>query len=111
MVERGTLIYKYKIKIDLEDLADRIIKEISGYVDDYEIDFDDYKLVLKCQDSTAYKRYRSPATILDPPEDEVVFDSIEDVDVERAVLDALHDTEKIKVDVSVDHEHIHYMGD
>lgn len=110
-VERGHLSYKYTIKIDLEDLADRIIKEIRGYVDDYDITFDDYKLVLECQDFTAYKQYSAPATILDPPYEETVFESIEDVDVERAVIDAFHDTEKIKVDVNVDYEHIHYMRD
>lgn len=110
-VERGRLQYKYTIKIDLEDLADRIIKEIRGYVDDYDIIFDDNNLVLKCQDFTAYTCYSSPATMLDPPEEDLCFESIEDVDVEQAVLDAFHDTEKVKVEVDVDHEHIHYMGD
>ena len=111
MVERGHLQYKYTIKIDLEDLADRIIKEIRGYVDDYDITFDDNNLVLKCQDFTAYTCYSSPATMLDPPEEDMCFESIEDADVEQAVLDAFHDTEKVKVEVNVDHEHIHYMGD
>ena len=111
MVERGHLQYKYTIKIDLEDLADRIIKEIRGYVDDYEVDMDENKLVLKCTDFAYYKLYSSPATMLDPPEEDIIFESIEDVDVEQAVLDAFHDMEKVKVEVNVDHEHIHYMGD
>lgn len=110
-VEKGYLTYDYTIEIDLEDLADRIVQEIRGYVDNYEVDSDEGKLVLKCTDFAYYKLYRSPATMLDPPEEDLCFESIEDVDVEQAVLDAFHDTEKVKVEVNVDHEHIHYMGD
>ena len=109
MVERGHLQYKYTIKIDLEDLADRIVQEIRGYVDNYEIDSDEGKLVLKCTDLAYYKLYRSPATMLDPPEEDLCFESIEDVDVEAVVLEAFKKTEKIKVDVDVsDNYHFYY---
>lgn len=109
-VEKGHLTYNYTIEIDLEDVIDRIIKEIRGYVDDYEVDMDENKLVLKCTDFAYYKLYSSPATMLDPPEEDIIFESIEDVDVEQAVLDAFHDTEKVKVDVDVSTDY-HFMGD
>lgn len=100
-VKRGYLKYDYKIKIDLEDLADRIIKELGGYVDEYEVETDDTAIILNCTDSAYYRHYHSPATILDPPEDDLCFDSIEDFDVTAAVLDALHETKKIRVDVEI----------
>ena len=109
-VKKGYLRYKYTIKIDIEDLADRIIKELGGYVDEYEVETDDTAIILNCTDTAYYRHYHSPATILDPPEDDLCLDSIEDVDVTAAVLDALHETQKIKVDVDMGTDY-HFMGD
>lgn len=106
MVKQGYLKYKYTLTIDLENLVDRIMSEMGGYFDDYEFEGDGDKLVIRAEDSTYYKEYISPATILDPPEYEIIYDTIKDFNVEQAVLDALHDTDSIKVDVEIDEDSI-----
>ena len=106
MVKRGYLHYKYTLTIDLENLVDKIMSEMGGYYDTYEFEGDGDKLVIRAEDSAFYKEYISPATILDPPEHELVFDTIKDFPVQVAVIDALHDTDSIKVTVEIDEDSI-----
>lgn len=106
MVKRGYLHYKYTLTIDLENLVDKIMSEMGGYYDTYEFEGDGDKLVIRGEDTTYFKEYITPATILDPPEDELVYDSIKDYAVETAVIEALHDTDSIKVDVEIDEDSI-----
>lgn len=106
MVKHGYLKYKYTLTIDLENLVDRIMGEMGGYYDTYEFEGDGDKLVIRGEDTTYFKEYITPATILDPPEDELVYDSVKDYAVEMAVIDALHDTDSIKVDVEIDEDSI-----
>jgi hypothetical protein len=106
MVKQGYLKYKYTLTIDLENLVDKIMAEMGGYYDTYEFEGDGDKLVIRGEDTTYFKEYITPSTILDPPEDELVYDSIKDYAVEAAVIAALHDTDSIKVDVEVDEDSI-----
>lgn len=106
MVKHGYLKYGYTITIDLENLVDKIMAEMGGYYDTYEFKGDGDKLVIRGEDTTYFKEYITPATILDPPEDELVYDSIKDYAVEMAVIEALHDTDSIKVDVEIDEDSI-----
>lgn len=106
MVKHGYLHYKYTLTIDLENLVDKIMSEMSGYFDEYEFEGDGDKLIIRGEDTTYFKEYITPATILDPPEDELVYDSIKDFNVEQAVIDALHDTDSIKVDVEIDEDSV-----
>ena len=101
MVEHGNLKYKYDVKVNLSDLIDRIMAELGGFCEGYEYEFDDDTLIIHAEDSASYTRYREPATLEEPPVDDIDFYSIKDVDVTAAVLDALHDTEKIGVEVVV----------
>ena len=106
MVKHGYLKYKYTLTIDLENLVDKIMSEMGGYFDDYEYEGDCNELIIRAEDTSFYREITSPATILDPPEYEIIYDTIKDFNVEQAVLDALHDTDSIKVDVEIDEDSI-----
>ena len=111
MVKRGYMKYKYTLTIDLENLVDKIMAEMSGYYDSYEFEGDGDKLIIRGEDTTYFKEYITPATILDPPEYELICDTIKDYAVETAVIEALHDTDSIKVDVEVDEDSIRKEGE
>jgi hypothetical protein len=102
MVRHGYLKYDYTITIDLENLVDKIMEQLHGYYDSYEFEGNGDLLIIEAEDTTYYREYITPATILDPPEDEVVCETIEKVDVEKAILAALHSTDAIKVKVEMD---------
>ena len=106
MVKHGYLKYGYTITIDLENLVDKIMSEMGGYFDTYEFEGDGDKLVIRAEDESYYREIITPATILDPPEYELICDTIKDYAVEMAVIEALHDTDSIKVDVEVDEDSI-----
>ena len=106
MVKRGYLHYKYTLTIDLENLVDKIMAEMGGYYDSYEFEGDGDKLIIRAEDESYYREITTPATILDPPEYELICDTIKDYAVEMAVIEALHDTDSIKVDVEVDEDSI-----
>ena len=106
MVKHGYLKYGYTITIDLENLVDKIMSEMGGYFDTYEFEGDGDKLVIRAEDESYYREIITPATILDPPEYELICDTIKDYAVEMAVIEALHNTDSIKVDVEVDEDSI-----
>ncbi len=106
MVKRGYLHYKYTLTIDLENLVDKIMAEMGGYYDTYEFEGDGDKLIIRAEDNSYYREIITPATILDPPEYELICDTIKDYAVEMAVIEALHNTDSIKVDVEVDEDSI-----
>lgn len=101
-VERGHLRYKYELRIDLEDVIDRIMDNLA--YTDYDYELDDTKLVITAEDYTPYTCYKSPATILDPPETDLVISCfVEDMNYKVAVLDGFHNAD-IKVELNVDKE-------
>lgn len=97
MIERGTCKYRYMIHIDLEPIVDEIMDVLSGYHDGYNFEGDGEDLCITGWGETPYKHYHSPATILDPPEDEYVADTIEGIDLKTAILEALHRLERVHV--------------
>ena len=111
MVKRGYLHYKYTLTIDLENLVDKIMSEMGGYYDTYEYEGDGNKLIIRAEDNSYYREIITPATILDPPEYELICDTIKDYAVEAAVIEALHDTDSIKVDVEIDEDSIRKEGE
>ena len=106
MIKRGYMKYKYTLTIDLENLVDKIMAEMGGYYDTYEFEGDGDKLIIRAEDSSYYREIITPATILDPPEYELICDTIKDYAVEMAVIEALHDTDSIKVTVEIDEDSI-----
>lgn len=84
----GNLNYKYKIKIDLEDLVDKIMAKIGVEGEDWY--FDDTSLFIEGWDKCSYKHWHCNATRYEPSEDETeMFDSLDDKDIEQAVSDAM----------------------
>lgn len=108
MVKHGYLKYKYTLTIDLENLVDKIMNEMGGYYDTYEFEGDGDKLIIRAEDNSYYREIITPATILDPPEYELICDTIKDYAVDVAVIEALHSIawDSIKVDVEVDEDSI-----
>ena len=104
MVKRGTLRYKYIIHIDLENITDAVMDILRGYYDEYDFGICGDDLQIEAVDTVPYRHYHSPATILDPPEDEVVADTIKNVDINKVVLTALHDLDKVRTSVEIKSE-------
>lgn len=89
----GNLHYNYKIKIDLEDLVDRILDKIGVSGEDWY--FDDTSLVIDGSDKCRFKHWHCDATLYDPAEDDTeLIDSIDDKDIEKAISEALDEFKK-----------------
>lgn len=101
MIERGTCKYRYMIHIDLEPIVDEIMNVLSGYHDGYNFEGDGEDLCITGWGETPYKKYYSPATILDPPEEDLIVDTIEDVDLKKAILEALHRLDHVRIDAEM----------
>lgn len=99
MIERGTMKIEYEIQIDLETIVDDIMDRLKGYYDHYDFEGDGETLRISIQHDSPCRHYHSPATILDPPEDDWTYDSIEDVDVKKIILESLKNTERVRTDV------------
>ena len=86
----GDLEYKYKIKIDLEDLIDKIINALDVSYDDWY--YEDSKVCIEGHEKCRYKHWHCDATRYDPPEDETeLIGSIDDMNIEKAVIDAVEE--------------------
>ena len=97
MIERGKMKIEYEIQIDLETIVDDIMDRLKGYYDHYDYEGDGETLRISVTHDSPCKHYHSPATILDPPEDEYVADTIEGIDLKTAILEALHRLERVHV--------------
>lgn len=111
----GNLNYKYKIKIDLEDLVDKILAKIG--VENEEWYFDDTYLHIEGWDKCRYKHWHCDATRYEPSEDETeLIGSLDDKDIELAVSDALVEfketvSSKYISEVEIDDESFEYEED
>lgn len=111
----GNLNYKYKIKIDLEDLVDKILAKIG--VESEEWYFDDTYLYIEGWDKCRYKHWHCDATRYEPSEDETeLICSLDDKDIELAVSDALIEfketvSSKYISEVEIDEESYEYEED
>lgn len=103
----GQLTYHYAVEIDLENLVDRIASKIGHMDDDYCWDVDGDKLIITAKHTTGYKHWYSRATLESPGEDEIEPNHRVDdeVNIEKVVLEALHETEKIKAEIKVDDDY------
>ena len=99
MIERGTMKIEYEIQIDLETIVDDIMDRLKGYYDSYDFEGDAETLRIYVKHDSPCKHYHSPATMLDPPEDDWSYDDIEDVDVKKIVLEAFQKTERVRSEV------------
>lgn len=106
MYTDGILNYDYEVRIDLEDLIDAITGKLKAHMNDCEWDIDGDEVVIRATDTARFKHWHCDATLESPAEDDTeLIDSINDCDVEQAVLDALHETEKIRIKVRIDEEY------
>ena len=117
MVDYGKLYYRYKLKIDLEELIDKIIEKLDAGYDDWY--FEDSKLVIEGTDKCGYKSWHCDATLESPAEDEIdLIDSIDDKNIEKVVLDAVSDykewllkTNKCVAECEIDEDFYEYLPD
>lgn len=101
---RGTARYSYKVKIDLEDIVDKIIKQLPG---DGDWELDGTEIVLDCEAECNDKTWYCRATLESPEEYEIeLLDSVDDVDVDQIVLDVFRNIEKIPIECEIDQESI-----
>ena len=111
----GTLEYKYKIKIDLEDLVDKIMAKIGVEGEDWF--FEDTSLYIEGQDKCGYKHWHCNATRYEPSEDETeLIGSLDEKDIELAVSDAITEfketlASKYVSEVEIDEESYEYEPD
>lgn len=108
----GELKYDYKIRIDLADIVERIAEKLKANIIDYDWECDGDEIVMDCSDSCGYKDTHYDATRYEPAEDDTELrGSIDDVDVEQAILDVLHETKRISTDVDVDYDDADFIVD
>ena len=114
----GDLHYDYKITIDIEGLVETILDKIGVSGEDWFLD--DTNIVIEGSDKCRYKHWHCDATRLDPPEDETeMIDSLVDVNIEMAVIDAINDyktdllckQKKLIADVDIDESSFEYEVD
>lgn len=111
----GDLHYDYKIKIDLEDLVDKIMAKIG--VEGEEWYFDDTSLLIEGTDKCRYKHWHCDATRYEPSEDETeLIGSLDEKNIEAAVSDAIMEfketlSTKYISEVDIDEESYEYEPD
>ena len=97
--------YGYTVTLNMESIVNAIIEKLVGDNDEWEFDGDYLNIYQK--DRTCCRVWYSKATREEPEEYEVELGkSIDDVDVEGAILDALHELkrENISVWTEIDEE-------
>ena len=101
---RGTARYSYRVKIDLMDIVDKIIKQLPG---DGDWELDGTEIVIDCEAECNDKTWYCKATLEEPEEYEIeLLDSVNDVNVDQIVLDVFRNIEKIPIDCEIDQESI-----
>lgn len=113
----GDLRYKYRIKINIEELIDKIIDSLDLSYDDWY--FEDSNLCIEGHEKCRYKHWHCDATRYDPPEDETeLINSVDDINVEKAVLNAIEEyieelntPHKYISECEIDEDSYEYMPD
>ena len=101
----SNVTYGYTVTLSMENIVNAIIEKLVGDNDEWEIDGDN--LVIYQKDKTCCRVWYCKATREDPEEYEVELGkSIDDVDVEGVILEALHGLkrEDISVCTEIDEE-------
>ena len=93
--------YGYEVAVDMSGLVDEIISRLPGENQDWE--FDGERLIIRQKHDTYAEVWSEPATLEEPEEyDCELKDSIEDFNVEKAVLEGIHAVTGIGVDTETD---------
>ncbi len=95
--------YGYEVAIDMTGLVEEVIDKLPGENKDWE--FDGERLIIRQKHDTCAEVWSQEATLEDPAEyDCELKDSIEDFNVEKAVLEGIHavTVKVISVDTEVD---------
>lgn len=108
--KRGMCTYPWEMKIDLDALAEYLVKKsgMDGYIKEYDLDGD--TIIVRGEGTCRYVSDYTPATRYDPPEyDEQLIGSNEDIRSEIFV-DAIHSIteDDFRVWVDCDFENADY---
>lgn len=102
---RGRMTQHVRLKIDLSTLIEMIMEKADSDCDNYDWEVDGDELEIMFVHTTGYKHYHCDATLYDPPEDDwELYDDAEDIQAERAVLEAMHEMIKINTRLDVENE-------
>ena len=97
---KGTAIYSYKVRIDLENSGDEIVSKLPG---DTEWEFDGTELVIKGDHECDCTYWHCAATYDSPEENDYeLHGSVDEIDIAQVVTDALKSNPDMKIDVDVD---------
>ena len=98
--------YKYEVKIDITNIIDRIIDNLPGDLDEYDIDGD--VITIGMSDRALADVWHCRQTLYDPEEYEVELKSCveDDVDVKKEIKNALNTIDDVDVELEIDYESI-----
>ena len=97
--------YDYTVKIKLTDIVDEIISRLPGEENVWEVA--DETLVIYMSDTSRAEEWHCNATLESPEEYELELqDSVEDVNVEKVIIEALHSIETVENDCEIDYDSI-----
>lgn len=113
----GKAKYNYNLTINIHDLVDEILEKIGISGEDWHLDDNSESVVIEGGGSCRYKNYYSPATYYDPPEDETeLIGAIDEIDIDKAIIDALEAYKEIVktksvYNLEIDEDNIDYDPD
>ena len=102
----GSCTYKCNVKIDLSSLIDNIINKL-GLNIDTEYELEDDAVIIHGEGDCWYRETSFSGTREDPGEYSFeLCDSIEDINVEKSVLEAIKEITGIEAAAEIDYESI-----
>jgi hypothetical protein len=103
---RESCAYDYKVTINMTNIVDEIIRRLPGTeTSDWELCGEE--LIIYMNDDAIADCWYCPATLESPEENEVdLINSVDEVDVDGSILEALHGIEKVDCDCEIDYESI-----
>ena len=97
--------YRYTVEIDLNKLVEVIIDNLPGNYEDWE--YEGERLKLEMSDKALADVWFCRETFYEPSEYDIELHSyVENVDVKKEILKALHEIDDIDVEVDVNEESI-----
>lgn len=104
-----TAKYDYKVTIDLENLIDNIVSKFPG---DFDWELDGTEIVITGSAECRAKTWYCRATLESPEEYEIdLVNSIAELDIGKIVDEAMHNTDKMRVDCEIPDESIEVEED
>ena len=102
----GSCTYECSVKIDLSSLIDNIINKL-GLDIDTEYEFDEDAVIIHGEGNCGYRETIFSGTREEPGEHCLeLCDSIEDINVEKSVLEAIKEITGIEAEAEIDYESI-----